>query len=68
MSYNSFGLEGTGAQFYFMAPVPLREVFLAKNVMQFLLAASEVIVIMAIVGYVAGAPHPGDVLFGIAEE
>ncbi len=57
MSYNSFGLEGPGAQFYFMAPVPMREVFLAKNIMQFLLALFEVCAVIGIVSYVAGRPH-----------
>ncbi len=63
MSYNSFGLEGAGAQFYFMAPVPLRDVLFAKNVMHFLLAAFELIVVISIVAYVAGRPHLADVLF-----
>lgn len=65
MSYNSFGLEGTGAQLYFIAPVPLRDVFLAKNCMQFLLAIAEVSIIIAIISYVVGAPHPGDAVFGM---
>jgi ABC-2 type transport system permease protein len=62
-SYNSFGLEGPGAQFYFMAPVPLRDVFLAKNVMHFLLALVELFAIVAIVINVAGLPTVGDILF-----
>ena len=44
-SYNSFGLEGAGAQFYFMAPVPLREVFFAKNAMHFVIASFEVLAV-----------------------
>ena len=63
MSYNSFGLEGPGSQFYFMAPVPLREVFFAKNFMQFLLALFEVCAVIAIVAYVAGRPHVDNMLF-----
>ncbi len=62
-SYNSFGLEGTGAQFYFMAPVPLREVFFAKNAMHFLVALFEVVAVIAIVANVAGRPHALDVVF-----
>ncbi len=64
-SYNSFGLEGTGAQFYFMAPVPLREVFFAKNLMHFLLALFEVFAVIAIVANVAGRPRPLDVVFAL---
>ncbi len=63
MSYNSFGLEGPGAQFYFMAPLALREVFFAKNVLHFLLAAFELLVVISIVAYVAGRPHLLDVAF-----
>ena len=62
-SYNSFGLEGAGAQFYFMAPVPMREVFFAKNVMHFLLALFEVFAVIAIVANVAGRPRPLDAAF-----
>jgi ABC-2 type transport system permease protein len=29
--YNSFGTDGTGIQFYFLSPVPVRDVLLAKN-------------------------------------
>ena len=62
-SYNTFGLEGAGAQFYFMAPVPLREVFFAKNAMHFLIAAFEVFAVIAIVTNVAGRPNLHDVAF-----
>ncbi len=63
LSYNSFGLEGPGAQFYFMAPVSLREVFFAKNLMQLLLALFEVAVVIVIVAFTAGRPSLRDVLF-----
>jgi ABC-2 type transport system permease protein len=62
-SYNSFGLEGPGAQFYFMAAVPLRDVFFAKNVMHFLLAFVELFAVVAIIINVAGRPYLSDVLF-----
>jgi ABC-2 type transport system permease protein len=65
MSFNSFGLEGAGAQFYFMAPIPLREVFFAKNVMHFLLAAFEVLTVIAIITYITGRPTLADGLFVI---
>ncbi len=65
MSYNSFGLEGTGAQFYFFAPVPLREVLFAKNVFTTLLALVEVLVVVAITSYVAGRPSLWDCLFAL---
>ena len=63
MSYNSFGLEGPGAQFYFFAPVPLRDVFFAKNLMNFLLALFEVATVLAVVAYVSGRPSLLDCAF-----
>ena len=39
MSYNAFGMEGAGVQFYFLAPVSMRDVMLAKNLLNVLLAA-----------------------------
>ncbi len=57
MSYNSLGLDGTGAQIYFMAPVPLYRVFLAKNLLHFAIAALEVTVVVAVLSYVAGPPR-----------
>lgn len=65
MSYNAFGTEGTGAQFYFFAPVRLREIFYAKNIFGLLLAAVEVVVVLAITAYVAGPPRITDCLFAV---
>ena len=56
LSYNSFGLEGTGSQFYFLAPVRLRDVFLAKNLMNFSLAFLEAAAVFCIIAYVAAVP------------
>jgi ABC-2 type transport system permease protein len=56
LSYNSFGLEGTGSQFYFLAPVRLRDVFLAKNLMNFSLAFLEAAAVFFIIAYVAAIP------------
>lgn len=64
MSYNSFGLDGTGAQLYFMAPVPLRRVFFAKNLMHFAMAALEVAVVLGVMSYVSHPP-PVVTLLGI---
>lgn len=56
LSYNSFGLEAAGAQFYFLAPVRLRDVFLAKNVLNLLLASIEIAVVLAVIVYLSGRP------------
>lgn len=54
MSYNIFGLEGAGIQLYFLTPVRLRDVFLAKNLMNMFLAAVEVVCVVALLRYLRG--------------
>jgi|GEM_PF-666114 len=56
LSYNSFGFEAAGAQLYFLAPIRLRDVFLAKNLLNFLMGMFEIALIFAIVTYMAGLP------------
>jgi ABC-2 type transport system permease protein len=56
LSFNSFGLEGTGSQLYFFAPVRLRDVVLAKNLINFLLVAAEIVAVLAIISYIAAPP------------
>jgi ABC-2 type transport system permease protein len=59
LSYNAFGLEGPGAQFYFLAPVRLGDVVLAKNLLSFLMALIEVVTVLGVVCYVAAVPPAG---------
>lgn len=54
LSYNIFGLEGAGIQLYFLAPVRLRDVFLAKNMMNMFLAVVEVVCVVALLSYLRG--------------
>jgi ABC-2 type transport system permease protein len=56
LSYNSFGFEAEGSQFYFLAPVRMRDILLAKNLFNFLLALVEIIVIFGIISYMTGMP------------
>lgn len=57
--YNSLGGDGAGVQFYFMAPLRMRDVMLGKNLLTFGIFAIELIMI-----YVASAiiatPTPAD--------
>jgi ABC-2 type transport system permease protein len=62
LSYNSFGMDGTGVQVYFLAPVRLRDVVLAKNLLIALIAAIEVILIFCLISFQAGVPSPNIVL------
>lgn len=43
--YNAFGSDGAGIQFYQLAPTPMREVLLAKNIFSAALMATETILI-----------------------
>ncbi|MGB6392257.1 MAG: hypothetical protein WBF14_07820 [Candidatus Acidiferrales bacterium] len=54
--YNNFGSEGVGVQFYFVSPVPLREVFFAKNLTHTLLALLETALIWVGVAWLFGPP------------
>ena len=56
LSYNSFGLEAAGSQFYFLAPIRLRDILLAKNIFGFLMVFVEVLAIFAIITYLSGIP------------
>jgi ABC-2 type transport system permease protein len=56
LSYNSFGLEAAGSQLYYLAPVRMRDILLAKNLMGFLMALVEVLAIFGIISYMAGVP------------
>ena len=56
LSYNSLGMETTGAQLYFMAPVRMRDILLAKNLLGSLMAGVEIVLIFVIISYMAGMP------------
>ncbi len=65
MGFNSFGLDGTGAQTYFFTPVRLREVLMGKNVLCAGLAIAETLAILAVLSYSAKAPSPLVILDGV---
>jgi ABC-2 type transport system permease protein len=56
LSYNSFGLEGVGSQFYFLAPVHMRDVVLAKNILSLAMALIEIVTVFGIVSYATSVP------------
>jgi ABC-2 type transport system permease protein len=56
LSYNSMGMEATGAQLYFMAPVRMRDLLLAKNLVGSLMAGVEIVLVFGIISYMAGMP------------
>jgi len=63
LSYNCLGVDGTGVQLYFLAPLRLRDVFLAKNLIGFLLNLIELLLIFAVICVVA---HPPSLVIGLA--
>jgi ABC-2 type transport system permease protein len=56
LAYNALGMDGAGVQFYFLSPTRLRDVFLAKNLMGFLLSLIELVVIFAVISFIAHPP------------
>jgi ABC-2 type transport system permease protein len=63
LSYNCLGMDGPGVQLYFLAPIRLRNIFLAKNLVGFLLNLIELVLIFAVISFVA---HPPSLLITLA--
>jgi ABC-2 type transport system permease protein len=63
LSYNALGVDGSGIQLYFIAPIRLRDIFLAKNLIIFLLNLIELILIYVVICFVA---HPPSLVIGLA--
>ena len=66
LTFNSFGTEGAGVQFYFAAPVRFRQIMLAKNLMHGLLMAFEFCLLWVMVGLVRRPPSIGLTLATLA--
>ena len=56
LAYNSLGLDAAGIQFYFLAPVRLGDVLLAKNLFSFAINFVEIVIIYALITYTTAAP------------
>ena len=56
LAYNAFGLDAEGVQFYFLAPVKLKTVLLAKNLFSFAIAAFEAVVVYGVLCFVSTPP------------
>ncbi len=56
LAYNSLGLDATGVQFYFLAPVRFGDILLAKNIFGFAVNLVEILVIYGLISYTAGPP------------
>jgi ABC-2 type transport system permease protein len=58
LSYNGLGMDGAGVQFYFISPTRIRDVFLAKNLIGFLLSFIEFVLIFGVLAFGARTPTP----------
>ena len=56
LSYNSFGPDAAGVQFYFLAPVRFRTILFAKNLFSFSLTLVQAVIVYTVIRYVAGPP------------
>jgi ABC-2 type transport system permease protein len=63
LSYNALGMDGSGVQLYFMAPARMRDIFLAKNLTGFLLNLVELVIVFAVISFVA---HPPALVIALA--
>jgi ABC-2 type transport system permease protein len=56
LAYNSLGMDASGVQFYFIAPIEFRSVMIAKNLFSFALVFLEALIIYCVLCYVASPP------------
>jgi ABC-2 type transport system permease protein len=56
LAYNSLGMDASGVQFYFIAPIEFRSVMIAKNLFSFALVFLEAAIIYGVLCYVASPP------------
>ena len=56
LSYNVLGLDAAGIQFYFMAPIAMRNVMLGKNLFGFAITAIQVALVYPVLAFSSGPP------------
>lgn len=56
LSYNLFGLDATGIQFYFLAPVDFRSIIVAKNLFGFFFLGLDVVLVYVAIFFISGRP------------
>jgi ABC-2 type transport system permease protein len=56
LAYNILGLDASGVQFYFMAPIHIRSVILAKNLFGFAITAVQLTLVYLVLAFTTGAP------------
>jgi ABC-2 type transport system permease protein len=56
LSFNAFGADHAGVQFYFVSPVPFRQIMFAKNLVHMTIIAVETVAVWIAVCFVFRAP------------
>lgn len=56
LSYNVFGLDATGIQFYFLAPVRFRSIVVAKNLFGFFFLALDAVLVYCVILFISARP------------
>jgi ABC-2 type transport system permease protein len=56
LAYNILGLDASGVQFYFMAPIEIRSVILAKNLFGFTITAVQLVLVYLVLMFSVGTP------------
>ncbi len=56
LAYNSLGMDQSGVQLYFLAPIEFRSVMIAKNLFSFALVLLEALIIYCVICYVSTPP------------
>lgn len=56
LAYNVFGLDGSGVQLYFLGPIRIRTVFLAKNLFGLGITALQVVLLYLVLVFTSGRP------------
>jgi ABC-2 type transport system permease protein len=64
--YNNFGADARGVQFFFLSPVPFREIVLAKNLAHAAVFGMEIVLVWIAACLLFGAPAPGVTLATLA--
>jgi ABC-2 type transport system permease protein len=56
LAYNILGVDAAGIQFYFIAPIRLRDVMLGKNLFGFSITAVQLLLVYAVLTFISGRP------------
>jgi ABC-2 type transport system permease protein len=56
LAYNVLGLDASGVQMYFMAPIQLRSVILAKNLFGFAITAVQLVLVYIVISFTSSPP------------